>query len=150
VNEQAVADSTCLIGLDEIGQVDILSNLFSQIYIPPEVAREIGAHGKSWLSIQPPANLAFVNSLKLVVDDGEAEAIALASEKNCRIILDDAQARAIAKRLNLRFIGTAGILVRAKQAGIIPLVKPLLDELERKHFYLGEEIKKETLRLCGE
>ncbi len=52
-----------------------------------------------------------------MVDDGEAEAIVLAYEKQWKIILDDRQARKIAKRLGVPMIGTVGIVVQAKQHG---------------------------------
>lgn len=53
--------------------------------------------------------------LKIVVDEGEAEAIGLALEKGLRLIIDDRKARIYAKRLGVKVIGTAGILVRAKK-----------------------------------
>ena len=63
-------------------------------------------------------NNFLVMALQMVVDTGEAEAIALASEKNCLLISDDKQARAAAKRLGVSVIGTAGILIRAKQMAL--------------------------------
>jgi predicted nucleic acid-binding protein len=41
-------------------------------------------------------------------------------------------------------------LAQAKQAGVIPLLKPLLDDLEANGFFLSDEVKKEALRLAGE
>ncbi len=55
----------------------------------------------------------------MFVDTGEAEAIALASEKKCLLITDDKQARSAAKRLGVTVIGTVGILIRAKENDII-------------------------------
>ena len=53
------------------------------------------------------------------VDDSESEAIALALEKNCKIILDDKQARSAAKKLGLEIVGTVGMFIRAKQNNLI-------------------------------
>ena len=86
----------------------------------------------------------------MLVDDGEAEAIALASERQWRVILDDLRARAVAERMHLRIIGTVGILVRAKRAGLLPEVAPVLQSLSASGFYLSEPLKMEVLRLAGE
>jgi predicted nucleic acid-binding protein len=149
VKEPVVVDSTCLIGLERIGRLDILQALFDPAIVPPEVAREFGA-SLSWLKVVAPTNRALVSALKMMLDDGEAEAIALASELGHRIVLDDLQARAAGKNLGLRVIGTIGILLKAKRAGIILALKPLLDDLELNGFYLGDALKGEALRLAGE
>ena|GEM_PF-4280575 len=39
--------------------------------------------------VETPSDSSLVRALKIMVDDGEAEAIALASERGYRIILDD-------------------------------------------------------------
>lgn len=81
MKEPIVADSTCLIGLDRIGRLELLSAVFDPILISPEVEREFG-RTLPWLRVEAPANHALVASLKMLVDDGEAEAISLAYEKD--------------------------------------------------------------------
>jgi predicted nucleic acid-binding protein len=149
VKEPIVTDSTCLIGLERIGKLDILPALFEPIAIPNEVAKEFGT-SISWLKTETPKNLSLISVLKLSVDAGEAEAVALALEKNCKIILDDKQARSVAKRLGLNVIGTVGIFIRAKQDGLIDFLKPILDALDANGFRLGENLKKEALKIVGE
>jgi len=85
-----------------------------------------------------------------MVDEGEAEAIALAQEKGLRIILDDRKARAIAMRLSIPVTGTVGLLLKAKEAGIVSAVKPLLEALDASQFHIGREIYSQALRLAGE
>ena len=149
MKEPVVADSACLIALERIDNLDVLPALFDLVVIPPEVEREFGV-SRAWLEVKAPTNDALVASLKMLVDDGEAEAIALACENRSKIILDDRQARSVARNLNLTFIGTVGILVRAKHAGIIPAVKPLLDSLEDNNFFISKSLKDEALRLTDE
>lgn len=144
-----VADSTCLIGLERIGRLDLLPALFDPIVIPPEVEREFGGLF-AWLKVESPANQALIASLKMLVDDGEAEAIGLAYEKGCRLILDDRHARSVARGLGLTMMGTVGILVKAKREGIITYLKPLLDDLAVNSFHLSEALREEALRLAGE
>lgn len=119
MKEPAVVDSTCLIGLDQIGRLDLLPKLFEPVHAPPEVERESGL-APEWLKIENPSNPDLVSALKVMVDDGEAEAIALAAERKWRIVLDDRQARDLAQRMGLKVIGTVGILIRAKRAGSCP------------------------------
>ncbi|MGI8542269.1 MAG: DUF3368 domain-containing protein [Aridibacter sp.] len=89
-------------------------------------------------------------ALHLVVDAGEAEAIALASEKSCLLISDDRQPRAAAKRLGVSVIGTIGVLVRAKNSGIVSAIKPILDDLELNSFFISQALREEALKLVGE
>jgi predicted nucleic acid-binding protein len=149
VKQPIVADSTCLIGLELIGELDLLSELFEPLVIPPEVDREFGL-SFPWLKVETPANDALVKSLKLLLDQGEAEAIALGYEKGWRVLLDDRRARSVAKQMGLRIIGTVGALILAKQQSIIPALKPLLEQLEAGEFYLSQELIEEALRLVSE
>ncbi len=149
MKEPIVIDSTCLIGLERIGKLDILPELFEPISIPDEVFNEFGT-SISWLKVETPLNFALVSALKLSVDDGEAEAIALALEKNCKIISDDKQARSVAKKLGLEVIGTIGMFIRAKQNGLIDLLKPILDDLENNGFRMSESLKTEALKIVDE
>jgi len=144
-----VIDSTCLISLDQVGRLELLPNLFDPIVAPPEVLRESGL-SLPWLRIEAPSNPALLTALKVQVDDGEAEAIALATERQQRIILDDRRARDLAHRMGLKVIGTVGILVRAKHVGLLTWVHPILNELTEKGFRLSEDLKREVLHLAGE
>lgn len=149
MKEAVVSDSTCLIGLERTGELNILPALFDPIMIPPEVEREFGVKF-SWLQAENLSNNLLVAALRLVVDAGEAEAIALASEKSCLLISDDKQARAAAKRLGVAVIGTVGVLVRAKQSGVVSAIKPILDDLELNGFFIGRALREEALKLVGE
>ena len=149
MKEPAVADSTCLIVLERIRRLELLRGLFEPLVIPPSVQEEFG-RAVDWLIVQAPSDLRLIRVLRLVVDDGEAEAIALALEKGWQLILDDRKARSWAKRLGIRIIGTAGVLIRAKQAGLIPSVKPLLEAMQQEGFRMDPVLMAEVLRLAGE
>ena len=149
MTEPVVTDSTCLIGLERIDQLNLLPALFERIVAPPEVQREFGAV-LPWLQIEIPLDEALIATLKILVDDGEAEAIALASERGYKVVLDDRQARAVAKQLNIQIIGTIGILVLAKGSGLIATLRPVLNDLEDQGFYVGNALREEALRIVGE
>jgi predicted nucleic acid-binding protein len=144
-----IADSTCLIGLERIDKIDLLPQMYSQVIIPPQVQKEFGL-SFAWLIVKNPQNIGMINSLKLMVDDKESEAIALAYELGYRLVVDDKQARNIAKRLDIEIIGTVGILVKAKQLGLIDQLLTILEALENKGFYLSQSLKTEALILVGE
>ncbi len=149
MSERVVADSTCLIALERIGQIEILPALFEPVLIPPAVAQEFGI-SLPWLKVERLSDRALAAALKMMIDDGEAEAIALSQEQKCRIILDDRQARRVGQDMGLRVIGTVGILILAKQRGILSTVKPVLQNLDDTGFYISAALKAEALRLVEE
>ena len=149
MSERVVADSTCLIALERIDQIEILPALFEPVLIPPAVAQEFGI-SFPWLKIERLSDQALVVALKMMIDDGEAEAIALSQDQKCRVILDDRQARRVGQNMGLRVIGTVGILILAKQRGILSTVKPVLQNLDDTGFYISAALKKEALRVAEE
>ncbi len=150
MSQQAVTNSTCLIGLERIGQLDLLPQVFSTVFAPPTVAAEVRSP-LSWLTVQAVQNLAVVATLRTQMDAGEAEAIALAMELgDVILILDDKKARRVAQQIGLRVIGTVGMLLRAKRQGVIAEIKPLLTALIQADFRITDAIIREALRLSGE
>jgi len=150
MNEHAVSNSSCLIALEKIGYLDLMSKSFKTVTIPPAVQSEFGQR-IDWLTVKSVQNKAVVNSLKTQIGDGEAEAIALAMEMtDVFIMLDDKKARRIAKQLALTVIGTVGLLLRAKKKGVIAEVKPILDALHDVDFRVSELLYQEALRLANE
>jgi len=147
----AIADSGPLICLTKINQFELLPRLFSKIFVPPEVWNEVTVKGKglpgadvvsqvTWITIQKP-DPQLVQPLSILVDAGEAEAIALAQGvPGCIILLDDSRARKIAERLNIKQIGTVGLLLRAKRIGLIKTIKPHLDSLLENGIYIRQEL----------
>lgn len=62
----------------------------------------------------------------------------------------DRKAREAAQRLGIPITGTIGLLLKAKQNGLVPAIKPLLDALDEQHFRIGFALREEALRLAGE
>jgi predicted nucleic acid-binding protein len=123
VKEPIVVDSTCLISLERIGCLDILPALFEPILIPPEVQREFGT-SLPWLTVETPADQSLVAALKMLIDDGEAEAIALAQERGADLILiDEERGCRRAEALGFNVLRTLGVLLQAKARGRIATVK---------------------------
>lgn len=85
------------------------------------------------------------------LDAGESSAIALSFEvENAILILDDLKGRYLAEKLKLRFSGTFGLILKAKQLGIINKVKPNLDEIKQTNFRFSEKLFELLLKEAGE
>jgi predicted nucleic acid-binding protein len=150
LKEPAVADSACLIVLDQIGQTGLLFDLFSPVIIPPAVSGEIPRVFEG-LHVQRPRNPTASEAFRTHIGAGEAEAIALALEmEDPWVLLDDRRARRVARQFNLRVMGTVGLLLRAKEYGHIPEVKPLLDAALESEFYISLELYHRALNLAEE
>jgi predicted nucleic acid-binding protein len=150
-NGPTVANSSCLIALGGVGQLEVLEKLYGAILVPEAVANECGPQLPTWIQARQVQSLAQVRSLRIELGAGEAEAIALAMEMSAeRIILDDKKARRIARQLGLPVTGTLAVLVRAKQGGIIPSVSTVIGALLSVNFHLSKDLIDETLRSAGE
>ena len=144
-----VCDSTCLIGLERIQRLNLLPELFGEVFVPPAVAGEFGS-AFSWLKVRPPADANYVAALKLQLDDGEAEAIALAKELNAVVVLDDLPARRAAKMQNQPCVGLVRLLLLAKTEGKLMAVRPAIESLRAAGFFMSDALAAEVLQLARE
>ncbi len=156
-----IADSSPLIALAIIGELELLPRLYQRVVIPPAVWDEVTVQGAglpgaeivrrcAWLEIQTPTADVLV-PLSILVDRGEAEALALAQTiPHSTVLLDDAQARRVAERFGIARIGTLGILRRAKKAGWLAAIKPHLITLRQNGIYIRQNLMDAVLRDVGE
>ena len=152
---RAIFNSGPLIHLSWIDRLHLLHELFEEILVPNEVRNEVLRAGpdvlgaevihraftSGWLRAVAVRDLAAVASLSTIVDPGEAEAIVLMQEENVNLLLlDDRPARIEARRRQLPFTGTIGVLQRARQRGLIQAAHPLLIHLRELGFRIGDEL----------
>lgn len=158
-----VADTSVVLNLCRVGQVELLRRLFGVVMIPPEVEAEFqrltrndprfaGLAVPDWLEIRAASPAVRLEVSTEDLDAGEVAALALGLEwKVDAILLDEAAAREVARALGLRTIGILGTLLQAKEAGLILAVAPILEDLLAKaSFWVAEPLKAEVLRLAGE
>ena len=151
MHKAIISDTSCLILLDKIGELNLLYKLFGTIITTSEVAFEFGLPLPDWFEIQQPKDKNYQTIIEASVDKGEASAIALAVElDDCLLIIDDLKGRKFAQQLGLTIIGTIGILVDAKLAGIIPSVKPLLTKIKTTNFRISDQLEMLILKKAGE
>ncbi len=146
-----ISDTSCFIILFNIGELDLLHKIYQNIITTKEVADEFGQPLPEWIEIKTVKDISRQRILEIEIDKGEASAIALALETSESIlIIDDYKARKVAEHLGLEFTGTIGIIIKAKQNGIINSIKPLLAKLRNTDFRFSPEIEIEALKLAGE
>jgi predicted nucleic acid-binding protein len=144
-----VADASPLIALHQIDHLELLERLFAQVEIPPAVAREAAPSLPvlpSWILVRQLSQPIDSLVLRAALGRGEAEALALAQQTRAElVIIDDRPARRLALNLGLSVAGTAGILARAKRAGFILAVRPLIEQLLRLGFRISPAIIEQVL-----
>lgn len=155
----AVVNTSPIIYLSAINQINLLKNLFSEIFIPEAVKREVMSGGKDsfgvkeiktqkWIKTKKIRNKLAKEYLLTEIDDGEAEVIILAEElKTSFIIMDDKLARKIAKLRGFNVMGTLRLLIAAKEKGLVNEVKPLIEKLQAVGFWINDDVYKAILKI---
>lgn len=89
--------------------------------------------------------------LSLILDPGEAPAIALAYDyQNVLLIIDDLKARKEAVSLGFKITGTLGVLLKLKNEGLIISMKQKISQLIEIGFRISSLIIDEMLKDAGE
>jgi len=136
-----ISNTSCLIILANINCLDILQKLYSKIYISSEVAYEFGEDLPQWIEIIEVKNSNYTKILNQTVDLGEASTIALHLEiDNSVMILDDKKARNLAQRMELKFTGTLGVIIKAYQTGLIDNLEDIIKQFDEKGFRIPPNI----------
>lgn len=148
-----VCNSSPLIGLEQIGELNLLNALFDTIIVPPAVVHEVtpSVSLPEWINERALVQNIGPLIMKASLGQGESEAISLGLESDARlIILDDRPARRLAQSLSLSVVGTLGILVLAKKKNLIPAVKPCLEALSRFDFRIAPILYEQILKDADE
>ncbi|NES87667.1 MAG: DUF3368 domain-containing protein [Moorea sp. SIO2B7] len=136
-----ISNTSPINNLAEIGQLNILQNIYNQIIIPKAVYNDLihpgageivinAVKNSDWIKVQSIQNQSMVKQLQNKINVGKAEAITLACEFNAdQLIMDERLGRREAKGLGLNITGVLGVLVIAKNRNLITAVKPLIDDL---------------------
>jgi len=128
---RVIVNSTPLIALSLIDQLDLLRQLFEEVVVPTSVYQEIVLHGQGrpgadavaqadWIQICEPGLQATLPPILLGLDQGEMDVLLLARELQADLVLiDEKLGRRIAGILGLRVQGTLGVLLRAYRKHLI-------------------------------
>lgn len=159
-----VSDTGPLIGLAKVDCLSILKNIATEVLIPPMVHRELlGKVGIESEKIDNALNdFIHITDLKPLdlttkealaeLDEGEGQAIGLAFtfSEDVLLLIDDHVGREVAEKLNIPTTGLIGILLLAKEKGIIEKIGPLLDEMRNQGYWLSDKVVDAARQLAGE
>ena len=130
-----ISDTSPLTALLLANQAELLRALFTRVVIPPAVQRELlCAHTQlpSWIEVISPRHIP-ASIIHGGLDAGETEAIALALELHPdTLLMDERLGRRLALKHGLPVTGLLGLLVLAKQQGLVEQIVPVIQQLQAK------------------
>jgi predicted nucleic acid-binding protein len=143
-----VSDTGPLIVLFKADLLFILKEIYQEVLVPEAVKKELirKPEGSSifennpWIKVMRPDNRESVQILNLIVDEGEAEAIALELELGSWILIDERKGRICARNLNLNVRGTLGLFLEAKKKNLVKSVEECINKLKEVGYYLDDEL----------
>jgi predicted nucleic acid-binding protein len=146
-----VSDTTSLVVLEELGMLGLPCQIFEGVLLPQAVLQELQAGSPNvanqleqagCFEIVELAPSERLMNLLLVLDRGEAEAIALAVERQLPILLDERKGRSVALGLHLVVTGFCGLLTLAVRKTILPPLRAqsLLDQAIANGFRLSDKL----------
>lgn len=154
-----VADCSALVALAVCDSLNLLERLFDSVVVPEAVYHEatrpdkkqaqalkIFLQGKvRQISLQ---NYVFLDAY---ADAGETEAMLLYKQLAAdKLLIDDKRGRKVAKINQISTIGSLGVLLAAKEKGLVVAVAPLLRKIEQSDIYLSSNLLAAVLELAGE
>lgn len=161
-----VGDAGPLLYLGATGRIGLLRDLFGTVVVTPEVIEEVvdpaqelpgaaqvaAAEGAGWLVRRALGDGARLRDALLAeLDGGEASAIALASELGADLLLiDDRRGREVARRMSLAVKGTLGVLIEARDRGLLERLAPAIGELREAGLWVTDDVVARVLALVGE
>lgn len=156
-----ISNTTPIITFLVLGKLDLLKEMYGKIYIPTGVYEEIengidkefyiDLKSYDWIEIREVNNKLALQQLENHLDKGEAQALILYEElKADLLIIDEKLGRTYAQRQNCNYIGSFGVLLRAKELGLISELKSLLLRIKQKGVFINERLFITILEIAGE
>lgn len=151
---KVVVNATPLVALAILQRLELLPQLFKEVFVPPIVFQEVAIQGanrpgranivsQTKMIIQTPEANSTVEPLLLGLDAGEFQVILLGRELQADwVLIDERLGRRVALSLGLPVKGTLGILLVAFRGGLISKVeaKESVQELVKYGFRLGSQL----------
>jgi predicted nucleic acid-binding protein len=122
-----ISDTTPLISLMKIGQLDLINQLFGEIQVPEAVFKELTSNNRFQNECRQIEECPFINRVTVTdtksvdllrrssgLDLGESEAIILSDYFNANyLLMDESKGRKIAQQMGIPIMGTIGMLMIA-------------------------------------
>jgi len=150
MQEKVYVDTSSLIILNKINALDLLNKIYGNIFITNYIQSELNEAIPSWIKVELTYNIdqSFLKNFNL--GSGESSLIINTIQNNGFLIIDDLKARKIATTLSLRFTGSIGILIIAKELGLIQSLKYYLEKIQETNFRLSDALIIKALEIANE
>lgn len=151
-----VADTSPLLNLSLIDQLDALERQFSRITVPEQVWTELteGEEGldslrtlreSGFLSVVPVERTDLFVEIAHELDIGETAAICYAIQEGADLLLvDERDGRRVARRHDIAVTGAIGILLREAKHGSLD-IETQLDALREAGFWISDELYEQAV-----
>ncbi len=157
-NGLVISDSGPIFSLSIIDKLEILDEMFEEVYIPPAVWEEITRDKtKNYFRKMNDffkhrvKKISGFNELTFVMDYGESESVILYKELNADFLLiDDKKARSIAEMFGINCVGTIGVLSTAKEKGILSELRPIFELFLKNGRYYSVNLLNTILKKYNE
>ena len=161
MSEFWIINASPTILLAKVGLIEIVPKLTNELVIPQPVVLEIlNVAGRDaaadWLNglgknFIRPAVIETPSLAGSQIGPGERAVISWAvAHPGFFAVLDDLEARHVGQRLGIKVIGTVGIILRLKKAGLISEAKSYLQKIRKAGGYIGDNLFCEALKQVGE
>lgn len=148
MQQKVFVDTSSLILLSKINELDLLQLVYNTVYITEVIKKEFGEDLPEWIKIEA---FNFDIHSRYDLDLGEASIFSNSMKfKDSLLIIDDAKARKVALQLKLKHTGTIGLIIIAKKLNYLIEIKPVLEKIKTTNFRLSNEIYAMALMLAGE
>ena len=151
-----ISDSTTIITLLNIDRLDVLTNIFSLVYLPQKVYDEIVIDeqislDETFFVVKEIADKKLYELLFKSLDAGECEAIVLAKEMELSLIIDEKKGRKIATNLGINIFGFIGLLILNYKNKLLTREDTLdvFYKAKEQGFRVGMKLENEFLELIG-
>lgn len=154
-----IADSSALVALSICNSLTLLDQLFNEVLVPKAVYDECIRPNKAEADALREyladkvcnVDMQHFVYLDAYADAGESEAMVLYKQKSAdRLLIDDKRGRKVAKINNIDIIGSLGVLLSAKQHGLIREVKPRIQQIASSRIYLEQSLINMVLEMAEE
>lgn len=153
-----IADTGALITLIHLGHLALIEKIFGDFYIAKAVWNELNDYDNpefdfSVLETLKPRvkEIKSKNHLSVIMDYGESESVILYEELGADFLLiEDNKARQIAESLNINCIGTLGILIKARQEGLLKELRPMFEKMLNSGRFFSKKLLNDILIKLGE
>ena len=158
---EVIVNTSPLQYLFQLNLLEFLPSLYGHVIVPEAVVLELyrgrergcllpNVEKLAWVTVKQPRHPVLL-PLASGLGVGESAVLALAREiPGAVAVLDDKRARRYARLLGVRLTGTLGILLKAKHAGKLAALYPVMEQLEKLGFRFHHDTRNAILKLAGE